>query len=251
MKKVQIGISLGMLVLGVAAFGQMVQIDFNAAAGSAGGGGTWNNFATPVDGSALLTTAGVASGWTISDYTLDTNAGQGFLVWGAGTNYASVAGSGTNRATGASGTGAASWVPAAALDDYFFGGAINGVGMEFSGFGANQSGITVELFASNSGSRTAMYFVQGVTVGGVSTVDANPLVDFFETDANTSTVLTWTNVTADALGRIFVEADARDASLTGSRFNAMRITVVPEPSTYALMLGGLVLGMALWRRKRF
>jgi hypothetical protein len=242
---------VGLVALSPVAFGQqIVQIDLNDVAGSASGGGIWNSFPTPVDGSALVTTTGAASGWAISDYTLDTNAGQGFLVWGAGTNYASVSGSGTNRGTGISGMGAASWVPAAALDDYFFGGSINGVGMEFSGFDANQTGITVELFPSNSGSRTAMYFVQGFTVGGVSTVDADPLVDFFESNANTSNVLTWTDVTADALGRIFVEADARDASLSGARFNAMRITVVPEPSTYALLFGGLVLGIVLWRRKR-
>jgi hypothetical protein len=41
-----------------------------------------------------------------------------------------------------------------------------------------------------------------------------------------------------------------DISLDNSGDTILVLEVVPEPSTYALLLGGAVLGYAFWRRRK-
>jgi hypothetical protein len=162
------------------------------------------------------------------------------------------------------------WATANALTDRLFTSAGNAV-ITLSGLDINLT-YDIELASSypaggNNGSQPATYELSGAT--GTS----DP-VEGFNAFSSTSlgTTVAWTAV-VDATGgdldgeegwlgwygvtpatggviTINVNADYLNNSASRGALNAMQITAVPEPATYAALAGLLALGLVIWRRRR-
>jgi hypothetical protein len=238
-------LSLGALLVGSLSFAQQtIWIDFNTAdPGTAGA--NWNTIAAPDAAFAsqvdLINSTGADSGLNIGTF----QSGELDLT---NTNMSD---SGTD--TGLSGfSGDASWVTDAAGGDYFFGGSgSNTVGFTITGLTAGVE-YTVDLFASHSSSRTGNYTFR--TVADANPTVASTVIDTFlgyDTGSSNTTDIMTVTFTAQAGEALQVNGFANSddgGSLTGTRFNAVRIVAVPEPSTFALV--GIALGSLLLFRRR-
>ncbi len=109
--------------------------------------------------------------------------------------------------------------------------------------------VDVQWIASRSGnnSREADF-----TIGGSfsNVISGNAVSsDDFVTNAEDGTYMEWSGLSADGSGELIFSA-----TQTNNQYavfgNALRIEVIPEPSTYALFAGALGLGLVLLRRRR-
>lgn len=126
------------------------------------------------------------------------------------------------------------------------------VTFEVSGFAPGETGIGVgfiSTYLNNAGSGNFWSMtVNGLTSGdsaafngytnGYTELDGSPTYPFAD--------LSWTGLTADAGGVINFSISTTDRRIS---LNAMQITTVPEPATYALLLGLATLGVCLLRRR--
>ena len=111
------------------------------------------------------------------------------------------------------------------------------------GVGRRNASFTVEGNASNFGLYVGGDLADGGTLIGELTYDAFPLADLTFVD-QTLSVTTGDTVPA---GNLFVSL--RTAGPSRAHFDNIRLEAVPEPSTLALAMLGL-LGMTQWIRRR-
>jgi len=229
-----------------------ILIDLNEAAGGATtvGGETWNTISAPsglfdlVDDSNVQT--GVKIGQT-GQWLPPANIRPG--TDGDIAGHRSIRDSCTDYGfTGF--TGDASWVPVAAGNDYFFGGTGNFgtvVAVPLSGLVSGQE-YTIDLLSSADAERTGDYYLAS---SDAQTIENTVGDDSYWHDAhnNTTDILAWQFIAPED-GNVWVVADLLDAEGSkGTRMNALRLTVVPEPTGMALLGVAGLFGMARRRRK--
>ncbi len=117
------------------------------------------------------------------------------------------------------------------------------------GYGNIGGTITVDNFLTDSGA-TAF---TGLDITGPAAVSTNGALD----GNQTANQLTFTNVTINGLSiangsQFFIRwADTNDSGNdAGLAIDNFSMTAIPEPSTYAMILGALVLGLGLIRRRK-
>lgn len=81
---------------------------------------------------------------------------------------------------------------------------------------------------------------------------ANPGVDQVSilVDPDDGLVHTFFNLTTNGSGVIVLESTAAAGGVSAQHLNAMELTAIPEPATYAALAGILALGLVIWRRRR-
>ncbi|MEO0793649.1 MAG: PEP-CTERM sorting domain-containing protein [Verrucomicrobiota bacterium] len=187
-------------------------------------GTTWNDITNFGAGSSLFDSDGVA---TAFGYTIDNTSGNGnqFTFSQAGS-------------------------PAAIVNNYL---APN------NGFGASPVGAeTITLNGLAPGGVYDLAFVsQGDSngQGGSFTIGLDTQVSSGNGPAAALTeglnYVTFSNIVADGSGEISVIWDSADPGVASfSALNGIQIAVVPEPSTYAAVLGLGVLAFAIVRRRK-
>jgi hypothetical protein len=76
-------------------------------------------------------------------------------------------------------------------------------------------------------------------------------IDATQTDAPNDGWITWSGVSPTASNEIIIHISTQtNNSSSRMALNAMQITAVPEPATYAALAGLLALGVVIWRRRR-
>ena len=252
------------LLMGTAQAQTVYLLDFNTTSSDSlpGGASAWNQFAAPSNVTGIIadTNGSTAGGITVSQ---------------TGMNYSGASGADVFNNP----TGGPSWVTTdgslgdtgAAADGFFT--AVNGINsmeLTFSGLNAG-SVVSLDLWASRDASNpsTVTGYYSYSLDGGTTWQGFNVL----EKDGTASTANGWD--TNDTLSQVFgAETDAFDNArymnidnivLTGDslivraedpadkRFvmlNAARLTIIPEPSTYAIAFGLLALCGAMLRRRK-
>ncbi len=118
----------------------------------------------------------------------------------------------------------------------------NAIQYSFSGFQAADE-VTFQFVinrASGSGNRRVNFWEDGVgTLASPNILDA-------QQTATVAHFITYT-VTGSTSYNFFAGKNQTDSP--AGVVNAMAITVVPEPATYAALLGALALGFVMWRRR--
>lgn len=100
----------------------------------------------------------------------------------------------------------------------------------------------IEFQSLNSNPRSALAFT--INPGHASEVSIT--VDPNKGDAFYSMIHQLSDIPTMGDGKIIIRA----AGTGDQHINALELTAVPEPATYAAMLGLLALGMVIWRRRR-
>ena len=197
-----------------------ILIDFNDNAGAGFG---WNTFHNGNDGTTqgLVWDDGTASGISIALPTFNDSGNAG---WNPANTLPA-------------------WAPNSVANDYsFFNASFDGgtatAQFVLSGLDASMT-YTLDIVSSRNLNRNQDFTV--THGGGVE----------FHDDWNSQAdgwvlgnVLTFSNLSADALGEIILDIDREGVS---ANFNAFRITSIPEPNTFVLTALGL---MALGLRKQ-
>jgi len=191
-----------------------ILIDFNDNA-TAGLG--WNTFHSDNDGTtqALVWDDGTASGINITLPTFNDSANPGW--------------NGANPLP--------SWAPNSVANDYsFFNNSFDGgtqtAQFIFSGLDSAAT-YTIDILSSRNLNRDQDFTV--THGGGIDFYDNwNSQADGFVL----GNVLTFSNLTADALDEIVLDISREGVS---ANFNAFRITSIPEPSSFLLTVLGLVM----------
>jgi hypothetical protein len=236
-----------LMAFGLAAHAQVVLADFGAGANETTTG--WNTGVTIAGATNLVDSNGDATAIDIA-----------FTNWSDSTSTDTWAGR----------TESPSWATDNALTDRLFTSAGNAV-ITLSDLDVN---LTYDIeFASSypsgssNGSQPATYELSGATgtsapVEGFNaftntslgtTVAWTAVVDATTGDlAGAEGWLGWYNVAPSATGEIIINVNADYLNNSASRgaLNAMQISAVPEPATYAALLGLLALGVVMWRRRR-
>ncbi|HBR93325.1 MAG TPA: hypothetical protein DEA90_04085 [Opitutae bacterium] len=258
--------TLAPFVLTISAQAQVFLVDFNNTAdgnGYPGGGSTWNAYATPseVNGSVIQATNGsTASGITL-DYTDGTMRDS----------------SNGNSNTFDNTDGGPAWVTTdgsfgntAAAADYFF--TDNGSDADFTvTFGNLAVGeeVNLDLWMSRVGSTSSYGHYTYSLDGGVNwngfTVlekdgsastdtrwlasDTQATTFRAETDGNDNArYMNISGIIIGAVGTLDVKVDDTSSS-NWTGLAAMRLTVIPEPASFAMLLGGLALASRVLRRR--
>lgn len=252
--------------LASSAFGAQYLMDFNSHTGGTsshpGGAAAWNIYAAPAD----------ISGGGIKDSTGSTAAGLTFNKSGTITDSNNTGALAFNNATGGP-----SWVTddgalgnTGAAADYFYTSLTTGsqsFTMTFSGL-ASGSVVSLDLFFSradaNSGNGFYSYSLDGGATwlglnvleknGSLSTdarwASSNTLAAMFrgqEDGNNQARYMNASDLTIGASGTLQFKVQD-DAGGGWAGINAARLTVIPEPSTAALLAG--VACVATFRRRR-
>lgn len=117
-----------------------------------------------------------------------------------------------------------------------------GVGnFEFGGLN-NALTYRIEFQSLNSNARNALAF----TINPGHASELSITVDPNKGDAFYSMVHLLNDIPTMGDGKIII----RSAGTGDQHINALELTAVPEPATYAAILGLLTLGVAVWRRRR-
>ncbi|WP_309387445.1 PEP-CTERM sorting domain-containing protein [Cerasicoccus frondis] len=255
-------------LLSVSAQADVFLIDFNNVANSngyPGGASAWNAYTAPsgVNGSQIADTIG--------------STGMGLTLNHSGTMTDSSNG---NANTFNNATGGPSWVTTdgslantAAAADYFF--TSTNVDTDFTiTFGNLTPGDTVDidLWMSRNSTSGSYGFYEYSLDGGVSWFGLNVL----EKDGTATSAAYWVgNTTQDVVFRALEDGndaarymnvagvtvggagtldvrvnDSSAGSWAGLAAARLTVTPVPEPSTYAMLLGVAVLGIVYVRRRR-
>lgn len=208
------------LLLGVGTasslFSQVLLFDFNNAGDTPTHGGTWN---------VLLDNAGTFSGFVYADGTAATGISLTLTNW---TNSTLDQGNGWN------GGNNKDWVDYRAAADYFFNTSGTGT-ITFSGLDQSLPHNISYLGArSTTTGRDTNVRVNGeFTLNEVDSREYNTFSDGWVDAA----ILNWTSVTPNSSGEIVITVE----SLNEYRHvNAIRLEIIPEPSTVALFGGGLI-----------
>ena len=81
---------------------------------------------------------------------------------------------------------------------------------------------------------------------------ANPGPDqvTISVDPNDTLVHTFSGLTTDGFGNLVLQSTTTDSGGDAQHLNAMELTAIPEPATYAALAGLLALGLVVLRRRR-
>lgn len=252
----------------VASAAEVLLVDLNENSGSGGPGGTWNTFAAPanINGGTLVNSANVATSVTLAvssgSSISDNTANSGNVVFNPGlagfvNQPAWVAAGGNNQAAG---------------DNFFTNNTLAGAQSYTLVFNNLPTGGTVSidvLAARDSGS--ALGFFEYSTDGGASWAgfrvmnsdDTVATTNGWDTNSTQSQAFAlqsqgynlhrYMNANDVSLGSGSLSIRTTDGNSTTSTFsavNAIRLTVVPEPTSIATAAGGLLVAMAARRRRR-
>ncbi|MCD8483494.1 MAG: PEP-CTERM sorting domain-containing protein [Verrucomicrobia bacterium] len=221
------------LALGVALAGltqasaTVLLFDFGTSAAAPSVGGTWNSIASDQ-------ASGTATGFTYA---------TGGAATGISLAYDNFQATTTNQGNWAHGN--KDWVDANATADYFWRGAGTAT-MTLTGLNPSWT-YDIELVSARgaTGNRVATITVGGLTTSeDVSSSGFNSLNDGW----NNGSILRWSGVSPDVNGAIGISFTA--AGSNSLFINAMQVTAIPEPSTYAALFGLLSLGCVLVIRRR-
>lgn len=209
-------LSVSISVLATAAVAQPILVDFGDGAANPTFGGVWNTVDSALSGTALVDSAGAATGVVITfggDGWIDASLDQG--AWPAGDT---------------------DWVAGDSTADYTFNVGGDTSTVTYSGLNPGQAYRFDHVAARALGSdRIADYLVNG------SFADTTPNGDDFASLADGwdgGNILRWDSVIADGSGQITMTVtDVRGFGY----LSASRIEIVPAPASAVLLgLGGLV-----------
>lgn len=230
----------------ITAQGQIVLVDFGDANATTLSS-EWNaGIRADTGATDLLDTSGAATTWDIS--------------FGGDVSDSTSTGHLGNR------TETPSWSDANdnVLDDRVWLDAGASGTMTLSGLDVNLT-YSIEIFSSyaaGSGGRGSATYTMKDANGDVEGFNAFTDVSLGTAVAWASNVegtnaeegwLGWFDMTPDGTGQIVLDivvpSSGDDINPRGA-INAMEITAVPEPATYAILFGLLALGVVMWRRRR-
>ncbi|WP_269542603.1 PEP-CTERM sorting domain-containing protein [Cerasicoccus fimbriatus] len=212
--------------LNCSALAQVVMVNFSStnSTSPSAPGAEWNNitnFTTATSDVALIDyTTGLDTGFSLSitDSFKDIG-GQSFAAYGNFTSQS--------------------------LSSYFYGDSADpNAAIEITGLDPNTK-YTFDLVAARdtTTNRTTEYTLTGDSVTIVTNAAGTPF--------STANIATASAISPDATGKITIDIKvASDSSSSFFYLNAMQITAIPEPSTYALAVGALGLGMVMLLKRR-
>jgi hypothetical protein len=262
-----LGLFVGLSAASAASAAEVLLIDLNENNGSGGPGGTWNTFAAPanINGGTLVNSANVAttvtlsvaSGSSISDNTANfgTNVFDPALS-GFVNQPAWVAAGGNNQAAGdnfftnntAAGTQAFTLV---------FGNlpATGTVSIDLLAARNSTAALGFFEYSTDGGTTWAGYRVMNsddtvATTNGWDTNNTQSQAFSLQTQGyNLHRYMNAVDVPLDSGSLSIRTTDGNSTTSTFSAVNAIRLTVVPEPTSIATAAGGLLVASAARRRR--
>jgi hypothetical protein len=205
--------------------------------------GDWNNY--DLNGTGDTTTAGTLNETGIANLidSLGASSGISFSIADSGQTGTDIFTSAATAGDYAS-SGLPSWFSTsdAAMRESYVWGNLMDVTYTFSGFQATDVVAFSFLIDATTGANN-----RRIAVGGTS---GYTLAESQTRIADASLIFDdGTTVTGATSYSIILDRQTAGDSFSGS-IPAMQITVVPEPSTFALIGGALALGLVMLRRRR-
>lgn len=204
--------------------------------------GNWNNY--DLNGAGNTTTAGTLNETGIADLidSLGASSGISFSIADSGRTGEDIFTSAATAGDYAS-SGLPSWFSNsdAAMRESFVWGDLMDVTYTFSGFQTTDVvafSFLIDATSNTGNRRVAVGGTSGYTLGESQTRIAGASLIFDD----------GTTVTGATSYSIILDRQTRSDAFSGA-IPAMQITVVPEPSTYALLAGMLTLGLVMVRRR--